>query len=331
LCVVPTQFALCLIENSIYPWLSGGDLYIAPPFRPDLIMQLGSLIDEHEINYMPSVPSIWNLALRSASPPRKGTLQRVHFGGAPLSANTWRQVQEWTGTTAVFSGYGTTETASPVAGAISGEVVPESGLVGEAWSASIKILKTDGDADPLAPGVECKPGEPGMIWAHTPALMKGYFRRPDLTDAVVRQGWFKTGDIGLLDDRGRLFLKGRERDEINKGGVKVYPSDVDEVVEQYPATQDVCTFAYEDDFYGENIGIAVVLDDRSDRSVVGLHDWMRGRLAEYKHPARWYLLDAIPRTGRGKVNRDTIRRACLSATPLDIREVLSRHGGRDEQ
>jgi acyl-CoA synthetase (AMP-forming)/AMP-acid ligase II len=106
---------------------------------------------------------------------------------------------------------------------------------------------------------------------------------------------------------------------------------VDEVVEQYPATRDVCTFAYEDDFYGENIGIALVLDDRSDRSVVGLHDWMRERLAEYKHPARWYLLDAIPRTSRGKVNRDTIRRACLSATPLDMRELLSRKGGSDEQ
>ena len=162
-----------------------------------------------------------------------------------------------------------------------------------------------------------------MVWLHTPALMKGYFQRQDLTDAAVRQGWFLTGDIGLIDDRGRLFLKGRERDEINKGGLKVFPADVDEVVEQYPATQDVCTFGYEDDFYGENVGLAIVLDDPGDRSVLGLYDWIRIHLAEHKHPVRWYLLDEIPRTSRGKINRDSVRRACLEKPPLNLRALLS--------
>jgi acyl-coenzyme A synthetase/AMP-(fatty) acid ligase len=77
--------------------------------------------------------------------------------------------------------------------------------------------------------------------------------------------------------------------------------------------------------------MAVVLDDRSDRAVVGLYEWIRGRLAEHKHPVRWYLLDEIPRTSRGKINRDTIRRACMSATPLDLRGVLSRRQGSDDK
>jgi acyl-CoA synthetase (AMP-forming)/AMP-acid ligase II len=75
---------------------------------------------------------------------------------------------------------------------------------------------------------------------------------------------------------------------------------------------------------GENIGLAVVLDDSSDRSVLGFNDWIRAHLAEHKHPARWYLLDEIPRTSRGKINRDTVRQACLPATPLNLREVLNR-------
>jgi acyl-CoA synthetase (AMP-forming)/AMP-acid ligase II len=331
LCVVSTQFNLGLIENSLYPWLSGCDLFVAPPSKADLIMELGALIDEHEINYMASVPAIWSLALRSAAPPRKGSLKRVHVAAAPLSTNTWGQIQEWAGTTAVFNAYGATETASTVAGTTGDNVVPESGLVGEPTCARIKIVRAGVDADPLAADAECAAGETGMIWVQTPALMKGYFRRQDLTDAVVRQGWFMTGDLGLLDDRRRLFLKGREREEINKGGVKVYPSEVDEVVEEYPATRDVCTFAYEDNFYGENVGLAVVLDDRSDRSIVGLYDWIKARLAEHKHPARWYLVDEILRTGRGKINRESVMRACRLVTPLDLRKVLSRHHGSDDK
>ncbi len=331
LCVVSTQFNLGLIENSLYPWLSGCDLFLAPPAKADVIMQLGSLIDEHRIEYMASVPAIWSLALRSASPPKEASLKRVHVAAAPLSASTWRQIQEWAGTPAVFNAYGATETASTVAGTNGSAVVPETGLIGEATCAAIKIVTPEADADPLSEGAERAAGETGMIWVQAPALMKGYFRRQDLTDAVLRQGWFMTGDLGLLDERGRLFLKGRERDEINKGGVKVNPSEVDEVVEQYPATKDVCTFACEDDFYGENVGLAVVLEDRSDRSVIGLYDWIRDRLAEHTRPARWYLVDEILRTSRGKMNRESVLRACRLVPPLNLRELLGRYERSDDE
>ena len=161
-----------------------------------------------------------------------------------------------------------------------------------------------------------------MVWLNTPALMKGYFKRQDLTNAAIQQGWFKTGDIGMLDDRGRLFLRGRERDEINKGGFKVFPADIDEVVEQNSTTSDVCTFGFEDDFYGENVGMALVLEDTSEQSIRGLHEWISRHLAQHKHPERWYLLDEIPRTSRGKVNRDSVMKACMKQAPLDLRVLL---------
>ena len=324
LCVLPTHFGHGLICNCLFPWLSGCDLFIAPPFKADLIMHLGMLIDEHQISFMSSVPSVWNLALKTAAQPEKGSLQRVHVGSAPLSENNWKQIQHWTGVEEVFNAYGITETGSWVAGTTGGKVVPESGLIGEPWGSVIRIHAAGDSEGVLSMGEECSTGETGMVWLQTPALMKGYFQRPDLTDAAIRGGWFMTGDIGLIDERGRLFLKGRERDEINKGGLKVFPADIDEVVEQYSATRDVCTFGFEDDFYGENVGLAVVLEDRSDESIVGLNDWLRVHLAEHKHPARWYLLDEIPRTSRGKVNRDTVRSACESVTPLNLRELLSR-------
>jgi len=315
LCVLPTHFGHGLICNCLYPWLSGCDLFIAPPFKTDLIMRLGTLIDEYRISFMSSVPSVWNLALKTSSPPEMGSLERVHVGSAPLSENTWSQIQNWTGTREVFNAYGITETGSWVAGTTGGPVVPESGLIGEPWGATIRIMENDHI---------CGAGETGMVWLQTPALMKGYFQRQDLTDAAVRQGWFMTGDIGLLDDRGRLFLKGRERDEINKGGMKIFPADIDEVVEQFSAVRDVCSFGFEDNFYGENVGLAVVLDDSSDRTVADLYAWVQQHLAEHKHPVQWFLLDEIPRTSRGKINRDSVRKACETVMHLNLREVLKR-------
>jgi len=120
LCLLPTHFGHGLICNALFPWLGGADLFIVPPFRADMIGQLGQLIDEHEITFLSSVPSVWTLALKLAQPPRRGSLQRVHCGSAPLSGHLWSGVQEWCGTKEVFNTYGITETGSWIAGTTGG-------------------------------------------------------------------------------------------------------------------------------------------------------------------------------------------------------------------
>ena len=209
-----------------------------------------------------------------------------------------------------------------VAGTTGGTVKPENGLIGEPWGATIKVL-TARSVDALqTEHKECARGEPGMIWVNTPALMKGYFQRPDLTDAVVCQGWFMTGDIGTIDEQGRLHIRGRERDEINKGGIKVFPADIDAVAQMFHAVTDVCTFGIDDELYGENIAMGVVLSDRADTTIIGLFGWLADHLAEHKRPVRWYALEEIPRTSRGKINRDIVKAACLDIEPLDLRTIV---------
>ncbi len=323
LCVLPTHFGHGLICNCLYPWLAGQDLYITPPFRPDLIMRLGTVLDEHRITFMSSVPSVWRVALKMARAPQGGSLRRVHVGSAPLSASLWEDIRRWTGTPDVLNAYGITETGSWVAGTTGGPITPADGLVGEGWGAVIQVRTTADTTVPFGPDTECPVGEAGYVWLKTPALMKGYFDRDDLTAQVVADGWFMTGDIGLLDDRGRLCLRGRERDEINKGGLKIYPSDVDAVVERFDRASDVCAFALDDPAYGQNVGIAVVLTDREDGTVRALHQWMKRHLAEHKMPVRWYLVDEIPRTSRGKVNRDAVKQACDALTPLDVARLAA--------
>jgi oxalate---CoA ligase len=322
LCVLPTHFGHGLICNCLYPWLSGQDLFIAPPFRTELLMQLGSLLDQHAITFMSSVPAIWRLVLKTARPPRLGHLEQVFCGSAPLSAHVWKGIQEWTGTQNVINAYGITETGSWVAGTTVPDVTVEDGLIGVPWGAVIRILRESSTELAPAFATACATGESGYVWLNTPALMQGYFGRDDLTAAAVSQGWFYTGDIGLIDDRGILYLRGRDRDEINRGGIKIYPTDVDSVAEQYEHTIDVCTFAYEEPLLGESVGIAVVLKEPSDDSFRSLHGWLKTRLAQFQMPQRWYLPDQIPRTSRGKINRTQVAQMCAGLTAIDHLRVL---------
>jgi acyl-CoA synthetase (AMP-forming)/AMP-acid ligase II len=265
---------------------------------------------------------VWRLALRAARPPAKGTLERVFCGSAPLSAHLWRQIQSWAGTREVCNAYGITETGSWVAGTTVGEFEPEDGLVGVPWGAAVAV--TDDAAPERPPGVgePRPPGEAGFVWLNTPALMKGYLGRDDLTRQVLSHGWFLTGDIGLVDERGWLYLRGRVRDEINKGGMKVYPADVEAVAEPFASVADACCFPVEDPLYGQNVGLALVVPNADDGVLRELHAWMARHLAEHQMPVRWHLLDAIPRTSRGKVNRDRVAEACAALAPLDMRAIL---------
>jgi len=327
LCMLPTHFGHGLICNSLYPWLAGQDLYITPPFRPDIIMKLGAMIDEHQITFMSSVPSIWRLALKLSRPPQGGSMRRVHCGSAPLSAHVWESIRKWTGTQQVCNSYGITETGSWVAGLNDASCAAEDGLIGQGWGAVIKVLNTDDTSKPLDSSMECPVGESGYVWLNTPALMKGYFQRDDLTGKAVNDGWFLTGDIGLIDENGQLVLRGRERDEINKGGMKIYPSDVDTVVEQFEHASDVCTFALDDEIYGQNVAMAVVLSKQDDATIRSLYQWMTGRLAEPKMPQRWWIVEDIPRTSRGKINRDQVKQYCLERDAIDLVGILSNEAG----
>jgi acyl-CoA synthetase (AMP-forming)/AMP-acid ligase II len=325
LCLLPTHFGHGLICNALFPWLSGQHLFIVPPFKPDLILQLGALIDEHRITFLSSVPPVWRLALRTAAPPRAATLERVFCGSAPLSGTLWQDIRRWTGAPEVWNAYGITETGSWLAGTSVGDFTPEDGLVGVPWGSVVKILPTADTTVQIGGSGECAAGESGYIWVNTPALMRGYLGRDDLTAQVVAGGWFLTGDIGVLDDRGWLYLRGREREEINKGGMKVYPADVDAVVERFERTVDVCTFAVADTLLGEDIGVAVVLESTDAAVIRQLHDWAAERLAKHQMPRRWYVVDEIPRTSRGKLNRKQVAERCATLQPLDLRSVLRTH------
>jgi acyl-CoA synthetase (AMP-forming)/AMP-acid ligase II len=314
LCLLPTYFGHGLICNCLFPWLRGQDLYVLPPFRGDLVAQLGQVVDAHRITFLSSVPTVWRLATKTSARPERGSLEHVVCGSAPLSAALWRSVQDWAGTTAVLNAYGITETGSWLAGTSLPSIAPEDGLIGEPWGSELRILRTaDTAVDPDAE--RCVPGESGLVWVRTPALMKGYLDRADLTARVVKNGWLSTGDVGAIDARGRLYLQGREREEINKAGMKIHPAEIDAIIERFPAAVDVCAFGVDDPLLGEDVAVAIVLDAADGNALARAQQWTAAHLASHQMPRKWFVLDAIPRTSRGKINRAQVAELCRNRAP----------------
>ena len=304
LCVLPTHFGHGLIGNCLTALLGGDALYVVPKAGVREMGRLGDILAADHITFMSSVPSFWKVALKAGKPPSRRTLARVQIGSAPLAAGLWRQVMDWTGTDDVVNMYGITETCNWIGGASARDFAPEDGLIGRLWGGSALLGLPDGRA--VAAGE-------GEILVQTPSLMTGYLGRPDLTAQVLRAGWFHTGDIGTLDAAGVLRLTGRQKHEINRGGIKVHPEEIDLLLERHAAVAEACTFGIPDDISGEIVGIAVRLADGGAAVAADdLRAWCRERLKRESVPERWFVVPEIPKTDRGKINRDRVRDYCLA-------------------
>jgi acyl-CoA synthetase (AMP-forming)/AMP-acid ligase II len=293
LCLLPTHFGHGLVCNSLWPWLTGRELAVFPSNDLGVLARLGETIDLHRADFFSTVPSIWRWILHTGvRPPEGGTLKRVHCASAPLEAPLWERAGAWAGGAPVVNVYGTTETAGWIAGTDAGER-PEDGLVGRGWGCEF-------EARGARDGV-------GEIWARTDSLMRGYLGRPDLTSAVVRDGWYRTGDVGRVDADGRVRLKGRLDDMINTAGLKVHPDEVEEVLRGCDEVADVCVFGRPHPVLGEEVAAAVVL---RGGDLPRVRAWCDGRLSPHKAPRQWFPLDRIPRNERGKVSRRQVAETC---------------------
>ena len=132
-----------------------------------------------------------------------------------------------------------------------------------------------------------------------PALADGYLNDPQGTAAAFVGGWFHTGDLGHLDSDGYLFLNGRIKEVINRGGEKISPPAVEAVLLSHPEVQQAAAFAVPDPKYGEDVNAAVILQPGSHATEADLKAHCQGRLAAFEIPARIYILDRLPPDNQG--------------------------------
>jgi len=157
-------------------------------------------------------------------------------------------------------------------------------------------------------GRDLPPGEVGEIVGRSPLMMPGYYKRPDLTEQAIRDGWLFTGDLGVADDDGYLRLTDRKKDLIISGGVNVYPKDIEEIVVQHEAVREVAVFGVPHEKWGESPVAAVVLRAPALVAAAELKAWINQRVAaRYQQVSEVLLLEDLPRSTAGKTLKRVLR------------------------
>jgi acyl-CoA synthetase (AMP-forming)/AMP-acid ligase II/thioesterase domain-containing protein/acyl carrier protein len=273
---------------------AGGSVICAAPFDAG---RFPGWIDELQPTWYTAGPALHRtiLALWRERPELAGRsrLRFVRSIGAALAPELLRELEQ-TLRVPVLEGYGLTE-----AGAVTS--TPLSPYTRRAGSAGVRI----------APGVEIMdaagnllpPGQTGEIVVRGPSVMKEYRNSPQATRDAFRSGWFRTGDLGRFDDDGFLYVTGRLKEIVNRGGEKILPGEIDTALLEHPAVADAAAFGIPHPQLGEDVAAAVVL--RAGKSVQQneLREFLAARLAAFKVPRVYRFLDHLPRGASGKVQR----------------------------
>lgn len=157
-------------------------------------------------------------------------------------------------------------------------------------------------------GQELPPGEVGEITGHSPMMMPGYYKRPDLTSQAIVDGWLHTGDVGFVDEDGFLHLVDRKKDLIISGGVNVYPKDIEEIVVQHPSVREAAVFGVPSEKWGECPVAAVILKPQETISPEELRAWVNKRVAaRYQQIHEVIVAEDFPRSTAGKTLKRVLR------------------------
>ena len=270
----------------------GGTIVLHAGFDTTEIWQT---IERERCTVVLGVPTIYKL-LMEAPEFERADLSHVRAfmsGGAPLPLYI---IEAYQRRGVVFKqGYGLTEVGVNCFSMTVEESVRKRGSIG-------KPLMFTGARTVGEDGHDVATGEVGELWLRGPHVSKGYWRNPEATAAALdADGWFHTGDLARRDDEGFFYVAGRKKDMFISGGVNVYPAEVEGELLLHPSVKDAAVVGVSDETWGE-IGAAFIVPREAD-GVSGdeLAAFLAGRLAGYKIPRRWVLVDALPRTPYGKV------------------------------
>jgi len=282
----------------LMPWMYLGCTYILhESFNAEAVIRA---IEQEKVTHIVMVPSQIIAILNSPTfrPEALQSLEMLHNVGAPLLLEYKRRINELL-PGRFYELYGLTEGFMTILD--KHDAIRKVGSVGVPPAfMEMRILNDDGE--------ECKPGEVGEICGKSPMMMPGYYKRPDLTAKAIIDGWLHTGDAGYVDDDGYLFLVDRIKDMIITGGVNVYPKDIEEIIIQHPAVNEVAVFGVPDQKWGETPVAAVVLGEGKTLEVKELIEWTNSRVdAKFQRISDAVIMETFPRNVAGKTLKREMR------------------------
>jgi long-chain acyl-CoA synthetase len=266
-------------------------------FDPERFLRL---IAEHRCAAMPAVPTMLALLLDHPAAARLdlSSLEEVVCGAAPLPIELAKafmarfrcKVREIYGMTE-STGLGTANRPSEAY---------RPGSAGKPYpNVELRVVGEDDRPLPI--------GERGEVTLRGPSVMRGYWRRPEATADTLRGGWLHTGDVGYLDDQGFLYLVDRKKDMIIRGGENIYPAEIEAVLYEHPAVAEAAVVGVPDPVYGESVAAYVVRRSGAAADEEELRRFVAQRASRFKAPSRIHFLDALPKSGVGKILRRELR------------------------
>lgn len=224
------------------------------------------------------------------------SLVAIGGGGAQMPDGVARKMADLIGLDYIEA-YGLTETMAPIH--INPPAAPKPQCLG------IPICDVDSRIVDPATGRELGPNAPGEIVTHAPQVFQGYWNRPEETEAAFLtldgKRFFRTGDVGYVDEAGYFFFVDRLKRMINVAGLKVWPAEVEAILHGHPGIKEACIVGDPDPRSGETVRAVIVPRPGGDLSAAALTDWCRANMAAYKVPRRFEFRDSLPRSGAGKV------------------------------
>jgi non-ribosomal peptide synthetase component E (peptide arylation enzyme)/acyl carrier protein len=290
--VLPIYHAAGLISGLLAAFAAGSTVVCTAGFDP---VAFFDWLTEFRPTWYTAVPAIHRALLLTADKHR-GSLQHcslrvIRSGAAPLPPDTIRDMEAIFGVP-VIEAYGMTEAAQIACNPLARRKL---GSVGLPAGAEIAILD--------APGQPVPRGVLGEIALRGSTVTRGYYNDIVATESAFRDGWFRTGDLGYFDADGYLFIVGRQKDVIKRGGQQVAPAEVEEALLRHPDVVEAAVFSIPHKQLGENVGAAVVLRPDARTSVQMLRNFVRQRLAAFKVPGPIQIVLEIPKGPGGKVKR----------------------------
>jgi acyl-CoA synthetase (AMP-forming)/AMP-acid ligase II len=281
-----------------FPCLHTGGSICFAPSRPEEILET---IERERITALFLPPMLWGRLAGTAALEHAGlaSVRLCASGGDPVPVRFLEHLID--GFQAEFTdAYGLTEASSCVTLLHGGDIVRRAGAAGKALVHNL-VRVVDDNGNSIAPGIV------GEIVVAGPTVMKQYWRRPEETAAAVRDGWLWTGDRGIIDDEGFLYVLGRSTDKLASGGAEIYPAEVERLLREHPGIAEVAVIGLADGDSGKTVAAVVVPQPGTRFTDAEIIEFCVGKIAEYKLPKVVFMSDSLPRNVNGKLIRSQLR------------------------
>ena len=275
----------------------GATLTLIPRFDPAKALEV---VQRDKVTIFQGVPTMYGAMLHhpDAATADTSSLRVCVSGGSALPEQTMREFEEKFDAQ-ILEGYGLSET-SPVASFNMLDRPTKPGTIGRAIpGCEMKLIDADGNDVPAGDGV-------GEIAIRGDNVMKGYWGKPEETEAAIPDGWFRTGDLATVDDDGYYTIVDRKKDLIIRGGMNIYPREVEEVLYTHPDVVECAVVAVPHPELGEDVGAAVSLKPGSTATLEDVQQYVKERIAAYKYPRQIWQLDELPKGPTGKILRRSV-------------------------